>query len=333
MDVTFYATLDASTLKPYLPDIPFLLPLASWWRQDLQLKRPPRVPSQLSHVAVDCGSYTLAQRQVEPGYHFSAQQYTDWIAALGPSVRWAVLPDWPCEGASTQEVRRRQIATTDTALEVLSAHVDVGWCWTPVLQGQTVEDYLRHAIDIADWVYELQDVYVARGRADDFRVCLGSLCRRDGVADIRAIVSNVATVLPGVNLHLFGVKLQVLRQAGYLPDAVASLDSAAWTSRFGQGIDRSVDEQQRTCVPCQIVIPNLPGRRPKTCSRCGGPLGARQREYTLLVALPRYRARVERALLARGQALDDRIDGTSARLPRLRQTRLPWASDAGRVAA
>ena len=87
MDVTFYATLDESTLKSYLPDLPFLLPLASWWRRDLQLIHPPRLPPHLTHVAVDCGSYVLAQRQVRPGYHFTAEQYVNWISALGPAVR------------------------------------------------------------------------------------------------------------------------------------------------------------------------------------------------------------------------------------------------------
>jgi hypothetical protein len=76
-----------------LPDVLLLLPLASWWRQDVQLVRPPCLLRHLSHVAVDCGSYALAQRQLEPGYHFTAEQYVGWIRALGPSVRWAVLPD------------------------------------------------------------------------------------------------------------------------------------------------------------------------------------------------------------------------------------------------
>ena len=184
--------------------MPFLLPLASWWRRDLQLKRPPRLPRQLTHVAVDCGSFTLAQRQISPGYHFTAQQYVNWISTLGPAVRWAVLPDWPCEGASAEEVRRRQVATTATAVDVLSDHLDAAWCWCPVLQGQTVEDYLRHAIDIADWVYALRDVYAARGQAADFRVCIGSLCRRNAVVEILEIVNNVCAVLPDLALHLLG---------------------------------------------------------------------------------------------------------------------------------
>ncbi len=73
-----------------------------------------------------------------------------------------------------------------------------------VLQGQTVEDYLRHAIDIADWVYALRDVYAARGQAADFRVCIGSLCRRNAVVEILEIVNNVCAVLPDLALHLLG---------------------------------------------------------------------------------------------------------------------------------
>jgi hypothetical protein len=230
-------------------------------------------------------------------------------------------------------VRRRQVATTDTAIDVLTEHLGVTWCWCPVLQGRDVEDYLRHAIDIAEWVYELRDVYAARGQGDDFRVCIGSLCRRNAVAEIRAIVNNVAAVMPGLALHLFGVKLDVLRQSGPLPEAVVSLDSAAWTSRFGRDIDRSDDERQRMCVPCRVVVQLRAGPRPTMCPRCGGPLGARQREYSLLIALPRYRARVERALLARGRALDDRIAGSSNGPPAPRQILLPWSTGAGETAA
>jgi len=118
-----------------------------------------------------------------------------WIRAVGPGVQWAVLPDWPCEGASPTEVRQRQTATTSTAIDVLSQHLNSGWCWCPVLQGQRVDDYLRHSIDIAAWVYDLHQVYANRGQAETFRVCVGSLCRRNSVAEIRRIIGQVAQVL------------------------------------------------------------------------------------------------------------------------------------------
>lgn len=325
MNLTFYATLDASTLKPYLEDLPYLLPLASWWRSDVQLKRPPRLPPQLSHVAIDCGSYTLAQHQVEPGFQFTAERYVSWIRAVGPAVKWAVLPDWPCEKVGASEVRRRQVATTNTAVDVLSEYLNAAWCWCPVLQGQHVDDYLRHAIDIAAWAYDLRDVYASRGQADAFRVCVGSLCRRNSVAEIRTIVRDLAQVLRGLPLHLFGVKLDVIQQTGYLPDAVVSIDSAAWTGRFAHQIDVSVDEQRRTCAACRIVEPARWNTAPARCSRCGGPLGVTQREYGVLIALPRYRARLERALLARGRTLDRPGESVANRNAQW-QSRFLWAA-------
>ena len=66
------------------------------------------------------------------------------------------------------------------------------------------DDYLRHAIDIAAWVYELQLAYGGSGQADTFRVCVGRLCRRNSVAEIRRLVTVVAQVLPGLPLHFLG---------------------------------------------------------------------------------------------------------------------------------
>jgi hypothetical protein len=43
---------------------------------------------------------------------------------------------------------------------------------------------------------ELRDVYASRGQAEAFRVCVGSLCRRNSLAEIRSIVTHVAEVLP-----------------------------------------------------------------------------------------------------------------------------------------
>jgi hypothetical protein len=146
VDLTFYATLDASTLKPYLQDLPYLLPLASWWRSDVQLKRPPRLPPQLTYVAIDCGSYTLAQHQLQPGFHFTAEQYVSWIRSLGPAVKWAVLPDWPCENVGASEVTRRQVATTNTVIDVLSEYLDAGWCWCPVARATPLGQRQRQAV-------------------------------------------------------------------------------------------------------------------------------------------------------------------------------------------
>ena len=79
-------------------------------------------------------------------------------------------------------------------------HPFVPWAWAPVLQGRTVDDYLRHAVDLADIIYELAAVYNHLGIP--FRVGVGSICRRAQVDEVRRIVAAVAAVLPNVPLHL-----------------------------------------------------------------------------------------------------------------------------------
>src|SRR5262249_26534039 len=136
----------------------------------------------------------------------------------------------------------------------------------------------------------------------------------------------VSQVLPGLRLHLFGVKLAVLHRTSYLPEAVVSIDSAAWTSRFGRHITVSSDEQRRTCRRCRLVAARSWSGPPTRCPECGGPLGVTQREYGLLVALPRYRARLERALLAKGRSLDGWDESVSSADRMARQSRISWAA-------
>src|SRR5205814_1416685 len=120
-------------------------------------------------------------------------------------------------------------STTVTRLE--GTCLDVPWSWAPVIQGRTLEDYLIHAIDLADILHQLRAVYAQRGK--NFRVGIGSICRRGQVWGIRRIIAGIAAVLPGIPLHLFGAKLEVLAGWGNRPPTVISCDSAAWNGRFG----------------------------------------------------------------------------------------------------
>lgn len=260
----FWATLDADSVRPYLPDLPVLLPVASFQRRDYQLRHPPRLPVIAAPVAVDTGAFAWFRNFT--CYHFSAEQLADWIAGVRPRVQWAVIPDRPTEDLEgDRAIRRAQDQTTEAIVHVLDTLLDVPWCWTPVLQGRTLEDYLRHAIDLAGIIHDLAAVYASRGLS--FRVGLGSLCRRGQSTEIRRIVAGVAAVLPGVPLHLFGAKLDVLAGWGNRPRTVVSCDSAAWNGRFGTDIPVLDAERRR--------------------------FGLSQRQYTLQVALPRYAARVE----------------------------------------
>jgi hypothetical protein len=66
--------------------------------------------------------------------------------------------------------------------------------------------------------------------------------------------------------------------------------------------------------------------RTDPASECGAQPGVTQREYGLLVALPRYRAQLERALLAKGRSLHE-WDESDVRARELqRQSCISWAS-------
>ena len=56
-----------------------------------------------------------------------------------------------------------------------------------------------------------------RHRCQSFRVGIGS---------IRRIVTAIAAARPGIRLHLFGAKLEVMKGWGNLPRPVISCDSA-----------------------------------------------------------------------------------------------------------
>ena len=73
--------------------------------------------------------------------------------------------------------------------------------------------------------------------------------------------------IPGIPLHLFGAKLEVMKGWSNRPRSVVSCDSAAWNGRFGAGVDRFEAERKRRELS--------------------------QRQFALTVTLPRYAARVE----------------------------------------
>lgn len=108
----FWATLDADSLRPYLPNVPVLLSVASFQRHDYQLRRPPRLPRSDMAVAVDTGAFAWFRSLTS--YHFSAAQYANWIAGVQPPASWAVIPDRPTEDMpDTTAVRNAQLQTTD----------------------------------------------------------------------------------------------------------------------------------------------------------------------------------------------------------------------------
>jgi hypothetical protein len=160
-------------------------------------------------------------------------------------------------------VRERQARTTQMAWYFWLRHRSVPWVWVPTIQGWQIADYRQHARAMKPLIHTMQAYYA---RSTIFRVGIGTLCRRASVAMIHEVVRAVRRELPGIPLHLWGVKLGALQSRRGLPAAVVSVDSASWNSRFG----RQIEEYKRS--------------------------GLSQRKFAFTVALPRYLAKVERAL-------------------------------------
>jgi hypothetical protein len=260
-DFTFYATLDADSIRPYIPDVPVLLPASSFARHALKV---PNLPPRESEVAVDSGGYVATMRWGD--YRYTPDEYTAFCRGVGPS--WAAMMDYCCEpevAGGEGVVLSRQDRTTEMAWRFWLTYRDEPWVWVPTVQGWEVEDYRRHARDLQPLVRAMQAHY---GEGSAFRVGIGTLCRRASEGMIRDVVAAVRDVLPGVGLHLWGVKLGLLKSAGGTPPGVVSVDSAAWNGLIKSDKER-LGYLQRTGT---------------------------QREYAYGVALPDYLGRLADAL-------------------------------------
>jgi len=270
MVTTFYSTIAANQQRAYMPAAPIMVTATSYWslgrRQSAGRRAtgeilPVRIPAQVPEVAADSGGFVAATR-MGGQYPFSAEQYIAWLRGI-PRLSWAALPDLPVErqlASSRDTMRARQQLTLAYARELWGAsteHASVPWAWVPTIQGQTPDDYLSMARELADimrdqlaaydytaYAYDTDDLdpellAEAEHGARYRRVGIGSLCNRTSIAEIVTIVRTVAATLPGERFHLWGVKLSAipaLREAGLL-DRIASLDSATWNGRRGPALE------------------------------------------------------------------------------------------------
>lgn len=176
------------------------------------------LPRARAPWALDSGGFTQLDKtgiwSITPAeYVDEVRRYRDGIGNLV----WAAPMDWMCEprvrartGLSVGEHQRRTVANYLT-LRDLAPDLP----FIPVLQGWTLDDYLR-CVDL----YQTAGVDLAVLPL----VGLGSVCRRQATSEIGAIVSALATA--GIALHGFGVKTDGLRSySAYLTSA----DSMAWS--------------------------------------------------------------------------------------------------------
>ena len=284
----FYATFDVDSLCASIPqDIPVLLPASSWARKGLPA---PRVPAHLSRLAADSGGFVASRIWGE--YRYSLAQYVNWLRSWRP--QWAAMMDYCCEPELAVVTHERQRRTTENARTAWTHFQHVPFAWVPTIQGWLPEDYRRHACEMQPLIEEMQAAYLNN---PNWRVGVGTLCRRNNVAMVQAILDAVREVLPGIPLHLWGIKLDALRSLDLTQ--VVSSDSAAWHGNFHS----ERDETRQRAAEAHLS----------------------QRRYTVTVKLPAYVQRVQAAVAQARQIMEQQGEtATLARARRLLRTHGGW---------
>lgn len=241
MPVTFYPTVSFGELGKYAQIQRALLPASSWAAPTVRKFghvpnkiKVPRIPECMMEASADCGGFVATRKW--GGYRYTVEQYVEWLSNWKQAPIWAATMDYCCEspitGGDNTVVRERQQRTTEMAHHFWQEYRSVSWAWVPTIQGWEVEDYQKHARELRILITEMQSHY---GTDSAFRVGIGTLCARASVATIHDVVRAVSAIIPGVPLHLWGVKLGLLQSPIALPQQVVSIDSGAWNGLFRTG--------------------------------------------------------------------------------------------------
>jgi len=255
----FYATFGVDSLCSYIPQqVAVLLPASSWARKGLQ---PPRLPAHIHARGADSGGFVASRIWGE--YRYSLEQYVNWLLSWRPLS--AATMEYCCEPELAVVTRERQDRTTDNARQAWEQFRQLPFAWVPTIQGWLPEDYQRHAYELKPLIEDMAAYYATNPH---WRVGVGTLCRRNDATMVQAILNAIREVLPGVPLHVWGIKLDALRSINLAQ--VVSTDSAAWHGHF---------HQEREAIRQQAAAQGISMRR-----------------YAVEVNLPRYLAKVHAAV-------------------------------------
>ncbi len=277
MSLTFYPTISRGELGKYSRHLTRVLLTASSWAAE-EVKRYGRVrrslpipylPDVCIDRAADCGGFVATFKWKD--YRYTAAQYVEWLDSWRPT--WAATMDYCCEDQVTSGnpfvVEERQEKTTAMAYHFWTTYREKPWVWAPTIQGWQVHEYVRHAQTMRPLI---QEMYAHYGKHSAFRVGIGTLCARASAEMIHEVVRSIIRELPGIPLHLWGIKLGTFSMPYALPEQVVSCDSAAWNGMWGRG--REIWKSS----------------------------GYSQREWCLKVALPLYEEKLYAALRVPKQA-------------------------------
>lgn len=176
-----------------------------------------RKPAKVSW-ALDSGGFTELSlygewRTSPEEYAFYVERYRNGYGRLD----FASQQDLMCEpfmlAKTGKTIAQHQTLTTQNFLDL--QRIAPKLPFIPVIQGQTLNDYMAHVNQFYDAGIDLRQYDT---------VGIGSVCRRQATNEIVEIVSELAAY--GLRLHGFGMKTLGLSKIGHL---MQSADSMAWS--------------------------------------------------------------------------------------------------------
>lgn len=193
--------------------------------------------------ALDSGAFTAltSTNEAKHPWWLDWESYGALVTRLVDDIGmpdFAAPQDWPCEPIVRERtgltVREHIELTVDNFLRLREDFPHIPWI--PVLQGWEAEDYLY-----------CEQLYLDAGvdLAGEYRVGIGSICRRGHVPSIVKVIEQFAA--RGYRMHGFGVKITALPVIGHL---LASADSYAWsdTARKDRVMHKGCAHRTRACV-------------------------------------------------------------------------------------
>ena len=182
------------------------------------LRKVDRLPRARAPWAMDSGGFT--QITMHGGWTITPREYlreVDFFAREIGNLDWASPMDWMVEDAALKKtgktLREHQRLTLENFIELrtINSYTTI----IPVLQGQSVDDYLRHAEQYERAGFDMRK---------EKRVGIGSVCRRQSCGDAYEVIEAVAAL--GYRIHAFGLKTIGLQTSSEL---IVSSDSTAWS--------------------------------------------------------------------------------------------------------
>ncbi|RZU28219.1 hypothetical protein EV284_6385 [Streptomyces sp. BK022] len=177
------------------------------------------LPRAVTPWMLDSGGFTELSKHgrwtVSPyAYAADARRYYDEVGLMDVCA----IQDWMCEDEILTNtgltVADHQLKTVASYLNLMTLDADLPWM--PVVQGFTLDEYLR-CVDL----YERAGVDLTLEPV----VGIGSVCRRQGTKEAVRIIETLWSM--GIRLHGFGFKVTGLRNgASHL---LYSSDSMAWS--------------------------------------------------------------------------------------------------------